>query len=231
MTSLVDSDRATAREAARSALLAYGDDALTKLRQDYANVAGKAAPKEWEAPRIARELYTAFDRARLREVYELLDHGLALAAKSDLAGAVDDFDRVLARSPDLDRRDEVIGAYVQRAIQIEDTDELGARATLEKARGSTRAPRVPTPSPASWHTPTPATSRPAARPTPTGTGARSPSTGRISHARSAIERLDALAGARATRLRRWQGLVASLVALALACVLFVGRRARRHAGS
>jgi hypothetical protein len=128
-----NAERRQVREAARDALAAYGADAVWKLKEAYAQVAGSPADEGWTADDLARRLFGALDKARLRDVYALLDDGLAKQSAGDLAGAVAEFDAVLARQPDLDRRVETVGGYYAYAVAIEASDRAGANAALRKA--------------------------------------------------------------------------------------------------
>ncbi|MDB4995832.1 MAG: hypothetical protein JWM74_3264 [Myxococcaceae bacterium] len=137
--SFVSSDRAQVREAARDAILLYGKEARTQLRESYSNLVGHNAPDEWDEAKLARELFAAYDRTRLHEVYALLDEGVAKAkaAQGDpkqLGEAVAILDKVLARQPMLDRRIEMIPVYVQYAKTIEDESPELALASYEKAQ-------------------------------------------------------------------------------------------------
>jgi tetratricopeptide (TPR) repeat protein len=131
--SFVDSDRAQVRAAAREALGAYGQDAIWKLREAFVNLTGKPAPEGSNARDLAKELFAAYDKARLQEVYELLDEGLAKEKEGKLEEAVQAFDKVLARQPMLDRRGEMVRAYVAYAQTLEEKDRAGALAYLRKA--------------------------------------------------------------------------------------------------
>jgi tetratricopeptide (TPR) repeat protein len=129
----VASDRVVVRSAARDATLAFGQDAVWKLREAYANVVGKPAPDGMSAADTAKELFAAYDRLRLQEVYGLLDEGLAKEKDGRLEEAIADFDRVLARQPMLDRRAEMVPGYIDRARALEDGDPTQARTTFERA--------------------------------------------------------------------------------------------------
>lgn len=131
--SFVNSDRVQVRKAARESLLSFGQDAVWKLREAYANLTGKSAPDGWNAQQVATELFAAFDRFRMQEVYGLLEEGLKKNAGGDLEGAVAAFDKVLARQPMLDRRAEMVGAYVSLAQKVAEADRERALALLEKA--------------------------------------------------------------------------------------------------
>ena len=141
--SFVSSDRVQVRTAARESLTSFGQDAVWKLREAYANLTGKAAPEGWPAADVAKELFAAYDRVRLQEVYGLLEEGL----KKEKEGKVDEatlaFDKVLARQPLLDRRAEMVPAYLAQAEKLEETDAPAAQAMLRKAsRIAPEGPRI-----------------------------------------------------------------------------------------
>lgn len=131
--SFVSSDRAEVRAAARDALAAFGQDAVWKLREAYTNLIGKAPPEGWQAEQIAKELFAAYDRFRLQEVYTLLEDGLKKYGENKLEEATASFDKVLARQPLLDRRVEMVPAYVRLAQDVEDADRPRALALFRKA--------------------------------------------------------------------------------------------------
>ncbi|AKU93485.1 hypothetical protein AKJ09_00149 [Labilithrix luteola] len=131
--SFVNADREKIRATARETIGMFGQDAIWKLREAYENVSGKPAPDGWSAADVSRELFAAYDRLRLQEVYGLLDQGLAQEKQGKLDEAVAAFDRVLARTPMIDRRAEMVSAYVAHAQAHEDDDAVGATSTLRKA--------------------------------------------------------------------------------------------------
>ncbi len=131
--SFVNSERAQVRDAAREALAAFGQDAIWKLREAYSNLVGKPAPEAWTADQVAKELFGAYDRFRLQEVYALLEEGLSKHKDGKLAEATAAFDKVLARQPMLDRRGEMVPAYVAYAQDVEDADPPKALALFRKA--------------------------------------------------------------------------------------------------
>jgi hypothetical protein len=131
--SFVSSDRAQVRASARAATLAYGQDALWKLREAYAALMGDQAPEGISAVDLAKKLFDAYDRFRLQEVYALLAKGLAEQKDDKLTAAIADFDEVLARQPMLDRRAEMVPAYVVYGESLEPSDRPAALATLRKA--------------------------------------------------------------------------------------------------
>lgn len=144
LLSFVSSDRVLVREAAREAVEQLGQDAITKLREAYSNVVGRPAPTGWTAPEVAKALFSAYDHLRLQEVYGLLDEGLARQREGKLDEAIAAFDRVLARQPLLDRRGEMVSAYVAHAESLEESDPPRAIASLRRAaRLWPESPRVP----------------------------------------------------------------------------------------
>ena len=133
MLSFVNSDRVQVRTAARESVGKYGQDAIWKLREAYANVTGKPAPENLSAADVARELFAAYDRFRLQEVYGLLDEGLKAEKEGRLEEAIASFDKVLARQPMLDRRAEMVGGYVAYAQKIQESDPPKSLALFRKA--------------------------------------------------------------------------------------------------
>jgi hypothetical protein len=131
--SFVNSDRVHVRNAARDSVGRFGQDAIWKLREAYANVTGKSAPETWTAGDVARELFAAYDRFRLQEVYGLIDDGLTNEKAGKLDEAVAAFDKVLARQPMIDRRGEMVPAYVAYAQKIEDEDPMRSLSVFRKA--------------------------------------------------------------------------------------------------
>ncbi|WP_437997727.1 hypothetical protein WMF26_44670 [Sorangium sp. So ce185] len=131
--SFCNSDRARLRDAAREAIAAIGEPGVWQLRDAYLNLTGDKPPREWSWDRIARELFATYDRARLAEVYKLMDEGVAAASASKLAEATDAFDRVLARAPLFERRKEMVGPYVERARSMPADRREDALAMLRKA--------------------------------------------------------------------------------------------------
>jgi hypothetical protein len=141
--SFVSSDRVQVRTAAREALTSFGQDAVWKLREAYANLTGKAAPDGWPAADVAKELFAAYDRVRLQEVYGLLEDGLKKEKDGKVDEAVAAFDKVLARQPLLDRRAEMVPAYLAQAEKLEESDAPASLAMLRKAaRIAPDGPRI-----------------------------------------------------------------------------------------
>jgi tetratricopeptide (TPR) repeat protein len=131
--SFISSERDEVRAAARTALLAYGDAALAKLRETYGNVMNAPPPNDWTAERIARAIFDVLDKQRLAEVDALVDDGLARGEKDDVEGAVQDFDKVLARLPFIARRTLMAPAYARLALKLAATDRDAARVAFRKS--------------------------------------------------------------------------------------------------
>jgi tetratricopeptide (TPR) repeat protein len=130
---LANSDRSQVRAAARAAVLAYGQDAVWRLRESYAVLLGEQAPEGMPAADLARRLFDAYDRYRRRDVYALVDRGVALEQGGNAPEAVALFDQALDREPLIDRRAEMVRAYADLGASREATDPAGARALLRKA--------------------------------------------------------------------------------------------------
>lgn len=131
--SFSNSDRIQLREASREAIAAVGEPGIWQLRDQYLSLTGNKAPKEWAWDRLARELFALYDRARLAEVYKLMDDGTAAASAGKVVEAVEAFDKVLARSPLFDRRKEMVKSYFERATQLEDGHRDDALSMMRKA--------------------------------------------------------------------------------------------------
>ncbi len=131
--SFSNSDRIQLREASREAIAAVGEPGIWQLRDQYLSLTGNKAPKEWAWDRLARELFALYDRARLAEVYKLMDDGTAAASAGKIVEAVDAFDKVLARSPLFDRRKEMVKSYFERATQLEEGHREDALSMMRKA--------------------------------------------------------------------------------------------------
>jgi tetratricopeptide (TPR) repeat protein len=130
---LANSDRVQVRAAAREAVLAYGQDGVWRLREAYAVLLGEQAPDGVTAADLAKKLFEAYDRYRLRDVYALIDRGVALERAGKAAEAVAVFDEALAREPLVERRAEMVPAYVDLATSREASDPAAAGAGLRTA--------------------------------------------------------------------------------------------------
>jgi tetratricopeptide (TPR) repeat protein len=131
--SFIGSERDDIRLAAREALLAYGDLALTRLRETFGNVQGMPPPNDWSADRIAHALFDVLDKQRLAEIDALVDDGLAKCESGNVVEATTSFDKVLARLPFDARRALMAPAYARLAKTLEESDRAAARAAFVKS--------------------------------------------------------------------------------------------------
>jgi hypothetical protein len=128
-----NSDRTQVREAAREAAMMLGEACLFQLRESYEALVGKKPPTDWAWDKVAKELFVAYDRARLAELYTLLDQGLAAYRSGQLDAMASAFDRVLARAPSFERRAEMVPGWLAFARALRTTDRAAAMAVLRKA--------------------------------------------------------------------------------------------------
>ena len=133
IVSFANSDRLQVREAAREAIGQVGEPAHWQLREAYEQLMGEKPARSWDWQRTARELFAVYDRARLQEVYTLMDQGLELAKAGKPSEAVVLFDRVLARAPMFERRVEMVPTYLEHARAIRTEDRVAASAALRRA--------------------------------------------------------------------------------------------------
>jgi len=133
IVSFANSDRTQVREAAREAVTMLGDNGIWQLRESYENLMGKKPPEDWNWEKLASELFAAFDKARLSEVYALMDEGLAAQKNGNLDAMATAFDRVLARAPSFERRRDMVRGYIDFARSLERADRPRAITILRKA--------------------------------------------------------------------------------------------------
>ncbi len=133
IVAFANSERIQVREAAREALGQIGDAARWPLREAYEDLLGKRPEPGWDWRRTALELFAAYDRARTAEVLQLMDQGVRCFAEGKVSEAVTLFDKVLARAPMFDRRQEMVAAYRAYANLLQPKDRLGALAVLRRA--------------------------------------------------------------------------------------------------
>ncbi len=132
IVSFANSDRAQVREAAREAVTMLAENGTWQLRESYENLVGKKAPEDWTWDKVASELFAAYDRSRLSEVFGLMDEALASYKSGKLEAMGSAFDRVLARAPGFERRREMIPGYIDLAHSLKNSDRPRAMATLRK---------------------------------------------------------------------------------------------------
>jgi hypothetical protein len=133
IVAFANSDRTQLRDAARQAVVLMGDTSIPQVKESYENLVGKKAPEDWGWERLAAELFTAFDRVRLAEVYKLMDDGLAAEKAGKLEDMAAAFDQVLARAPLFERSSEMVPGYIALARSVAGADRPRAIAVLRKA--------------------------------------------------------------------------------------------------
>lgn len=133
VVSFANSERAQVREASRQAIAMLGEVGAWQLRDTYETVVGKKPPRDWNWERTARQLFAEFDRLRSAEVSKLFDAGVAAREKGDLEAMRGAFDRVLTRSPDYQKRDELGAAYLEYAQKTLAKNAPAALAALRRA--------------------------------------------------------------------------------------------------
>jgi tetratricopeptide (TPR) repeat protein len=133
IVAFANSDRNQLREAARQAVAFMGEAGMWQLKEAYENLVGKKPPEDWAWDRVASELFAAFDRVRLSEVYQLMDDGVAAEKAGKLDEMAHAFDQVLARAPLFERRAEMVPGYLALARSVADSDRTRALSLLRKA--------------------------------------------------------------------------------------------------
>ncbi len=139
--SLVSADNSSIREAARKAVLAYGRDAVFKTKEVYLTLTGRSGEAlDFEA--LAKGIFEATDKLRMRDVDTRLDDGLARIRNGDLTQGLSAIEDALARQPTTTRRAELVGTLLDAADRLIETDRPLARQTLERTlRLSANSPR------------------------------------------------------------------------------------------
>lgn len=131
--SFANSERAQVREAARQSVAMMGEVATWQLRDTYETIVGKKPPRDWAWERTARELFGEFDRLRLAQVHRLFDEGMAASQNGKLDAMREAFDKVLARSPMFERRQEMASGYLAYASAHADDQPAQALDALRRA--------------------------------------------------------------------------------------------------
>ena len=135
----VGADRVAIRNAAREAIVGFGDSATSRVHAEYINLGGQLpADASLSYADLDKAYFQLRDELRLKDTVALFDQGLALA-KADLPAGVADLDAAIAREPLFDRRGEAASLYVQYARSLASTDREKARAYDLKATRIARA--------------------------------------------------------------------------------------------
>jgi tetratricopeptide (TPR) repeat protein len=132
IVAFANSHRAEVRQAAREAAFTMGETGLFALRESYEGLIGKKPPSDWSWDKVAKELFAAYDRARLSELYAMLDEGLADFAAGKLESMAATFDRILARDPSFERRQDMVPGWIAYAKSLRESDGPRAMAVLRR---------------------------------------------------------------------------------------------------
>lgn len=133
VVSFTGNDRVQVRDAAREAVVSYGDAALWQLREQYESFTGNRPPAGAPWDRIAQDIFTAHDSARLAEVVGTFDEGKERQREGKLEEMADAFDKVLARVPTYERRGEMAPGYFALAQKVDRRDPARAVLLARKA--------------------------------------------------------------------------------------------------
>jgi tetratricopeptide (TPR) repeat protein len=141
VVSFTGNDRIQVRDAAREAVVSYGEAAVWMLREQYETFTGNRPPPGASWDRIAQDIFAAHDSARMAEVASTFDEGKELEKAGKLEEMASAFDKVLAHVPSFDRRDEMAPGYLQLAQKLDRTDPQ--RALLLARKALRLAPEAP----------------------------------------------------------------------------------------
>ncbi len=129
----LNADRAPVREAARTAIAQYGNDAKPVLDEAFTQFTGEKPGADWPAKKTLDALVLAYDKVRLAEAFKLLDEGIAHRDAGRLEEAVASFDALLARAPQFERKAELASSYHELGRKKEPSDRPAARVLYAKA--------------------------------------------------------------------------------------------------
>jgi tetratricopeptide (TPR) repeat protein len=133
VASFANSERAVIRDAARQAIVLFGEVGTWQLRDSYENTVGKRPPRDWSWERMARELFAELDRMRSGAISKIYEAGRVAEAKGDYETMRKAFDDVLAADPRFERRAELAKAYRAYAERALESDPARAEEALFRA--------------------------------------------------------------------------------------------------
>lgn len=119
--------------AARQGIALLGDTAAWALRDAYLQTTGKRPPREWTWKRLARELFTEFDRLRLERLYSLYESAKKAAERGELEAMKRDLDEILLENPLFEEREKMAPLYLQFARAFLEKSPEAARSALRRA--------------------------------------------------------------------------------------------------
>lgn len=138
VASFVDDHRRFVRDAARSALEAYGQNGVWQAREQFRLRLGEDADVAWGWERTLAELYRRLDEQRLSRVSDLRASALEALDRGDVETATRSLEALLARAPDAGSLE--IAALFARAGDAWMTSDARDRARIAYERAIRLAP-------------------------------------------------------------------------------------------
>jgi hypothetical protein len=123
LLSFSGSESSQVRAAARSSLLRYGTAILWPARTRYENFTGEEPSRRWGWEELARRLFEAQDRARMAQAEQAMSEGLRLARAGHHEAMLAQFEKLLSRWPDYERRNEMVPGILDYAQELESRGE------------------------------------------------------------------------------------------------------------
>jgi hypothetical protein len=130
--SFINSDMDQVRQAAREAILAYGQLALWTLKKEYKEYTGEMPDPDWDAATIAGQLFELQDAERMAPLHDRMEKGLELASEGKLEEMEDAYRRILAEQPLYGRRAEMVPGYMAYGAQLLESGDLDGAALMFK---------------------------------------------------------------------------------------------------
>ncbi len=121
--SLTNHRSAFVRTAARSALNAYGRNALWPARRKYENTFNEEPEGDATVESILEALYKHFDKKRLAASEKVFERGLAAFRKGQLDAMEKDFRQVLGKEPLFPRREEMAEGFLALSRSFDEAAE------------------------------------------------------------------------------------------------------------
>jgi hypothetical protein len=119
--------------AARQGIALLGESAAWALRDAYLSTTGKRPPREWTWKRLARELFTEYDRLRLERLYSLYDSAKKAETRGDLVAMKRDLDDILLDNPLFEEREKMAPLYLRFAREYLEKDPEAAKNAARRA--------------------------------------------------------------------------------------------------
>lgn len=124
VAAFMNSDKDQVRETARTAMRQYGKLGLWTLKKEYKEYVGEMPDPDWDASRIADELFARQDEDRMAPLNEKMNEGLEHAEKGEFLEMEKVFREILARQPFFGRRQEMVPGYMSYGQQLLDDHHL-----------------------------------------------------------------------------------------------------------